>query len=70
MQISRGYALSILFLLAALVCIALAVLYYFAVIKVLVSDPTAHNHPTHAIVFLVAAVASLVAANFARPKPA
>jgi NADH:ubiquinone oxidoreductase subunit 2 (subunit N) len=65
-----GYTLSILFGLAAVVCVVLAVLYYFGVIQFMVSDPHAHNHPTHAIVLLVAAVACLVAANFARPKPA
>ena len=69
-QGSGSYALSILFVLAALVCAVLAVLYYFAVIQVLVSDPHAHNHPTHAIALVVAAVACLVAANFARPKTA
>jgi hypothetical protein len=69
-QRSGSYAVSILFVLAALVCVVLAVLYYFAVIQVLVSDPHARNHPTHAIALLVAAVACLVAANFARPKTA
>lgn len=69
-QGSGSYVLSILFVLGALVCAVLAVLYYFAIVQVLVSDPHAHNHPTHAIVLLVAAVACLVAANFARPKPA
>ena len=43
---------------------------FLAVIQVLVSDPHARNHPTHAIALLVAAVACLVAANFARPKTA
>lgn len=70
MQTTGSYALSILFVLAAVVCALLAVLYYFAVIQFMVSDPHAHNHPTHAIVLLVAAVACLVAANFVRPKAA
>ncbi len=68
MRNSSAYALSILLVLAALVCVVLAVLYYFAVLQILVSDPKAHNHPTHAIVFMVAAVACLIAANIARPK--
>jgi len=33
-----------------------------------VSDPNAPHHYTHAILFAVLAVASLIAANFVRPK--
>lgn len=46
----------------------LAVLYFFGVLQIAVSDPNAPHHVTHAILFGVLAVASFIAANFARPK--
>lgn len=56
------------FLVLGLLCVVLAVLYYFGVIQVFVSDPHATHHTTHAILFSVLAVACLIAFNFARPK--
>lgn len=56
------------FLLLAVVCAVLAVLYYMGVIQLFVSDPHAAHHTTHAILFGVLAVASLIAFNFTRPK--
>jgi hypothetical protein len=44
------------------------VLYAFGVLQIAVSDPHAAHHYTHLILFVVLAVASFVAANFARPK--
>jgi len=44
------------------------VLYAFGVLQIAVSDPHASHHYTHTILFVVLAVASFVAANFARPK--
>jgi hypothetical protein len=46
----------------------IAGLYYEGVLQIAVSDTTAAHHPTHAILFAVLAVASLIAANFAREK--
>jgi hypothetical protein len=45
-----------------------AVLYAFGVLQIAVSDSHASHHYTHAVLFVGLAVASLVAANFARPK--
>jgi hypothetical protein len=43
-------------------------LYYEGVLQIAVSDSHAAHHTTHAILFAVLAVASLIAANFAREK--
>ena len=50
------------------VFLIIAVLYAFGVLQIAVSDPHAAHHYTHMILFVVLAVASFVAANFARPK--
>jgi hypothetical protein len=52
----------------AVVFFIVAILYAFGVLQILVSDSHAAHHYTHAVLFIVLAVASLVAANFARPK--
>jgi len=52
----------------AVVFFIVAVLYAFGVLQILVSDSHASHHYTHAVLFIVLAVASLVAANFARTK--
>jgi hypothetical protein len=52
----------------AVVFLVVAVLYAFGVLQILVSDTHASHHYTHAVLFVGLAVASLVAANFARPK--
>ena len=56
------------FLALGIVCLALAVLYFFGVIQVFVTDPHATRHTTHAILFTVLAVACVIAFNFTRPK--
>jgi len=50
------------------VFLVMAALYAFGVLQIFVTDPNAPHHYTHAILFGVLAVASLIAANFARPK--
>jgi hypothetical protein len=52
----------------AVVFLVVAVLYAVGVLQILVSDTHAAHHYTHAVLFVGLAVASLVAANFARPK--
>jgi hypothetical protein len=52
----------------AVVFFVVAILYAFGVLQILVSDSHAAHHYTHAVLFIVLAVASIVAANFARPK--
>jgi len=52
----------------AVVFLVVAVLYALGVLQILVSDTHATHHYTHAVLFVGLAVASLVAANFARPK--
>ena len=50
------------------VFLIIGVLYAFGVLQIAVSDPHSAHHYTHLILFVVLAVASFVAANFARPK--
>jgi hypothetical protein len=64
----KGNSLAIALVILAVVFLVVAGLYYEGVLQILVSDPHAAHHPTHAILFTVLAVASLVAANFAREK--
>jgi uncharacterized membrane protein len=52
----------------AVVFLVVAGLYAVGVLQFMVSDPHASHHYTHAILFSVLAVASLIAANFARSK--
>jgi hypothetical protein len=60
--------LAVLFVVLAVVFLIVGVLYALGVLQIAVSDPNAPHHYTHAILFAVLAVASLVAANFTRPK--
>jgi hypothetical protein len=60
--------LAVLFGVLAVVFLIVGVLYALGVLQIAVSDPNAPHHYTHAILFAVLAVASLVAANFTRPK--
>jgi hypothetical protein len=60
--------LAALFVVLAIVFVILGVLYAFGVLQIAVTDPHAAHHYTHAILFAVLAVASLIAANFTRPK--
>ena len=66
----KGTPLAIGLVVLAVVFAIVGALYYEGVIQILVSDPNAKHHTTHAILFGVLAIASLVGANFARPKPA
>jgi hypothetical protein len=64
----KGNSLAIALVVLAVVFVIVAGLYYEGVLQILVTDPHAAHHTTHAILFIVLAVASLVAANFARTK--
>ena len=64
----RGTSLAAGLVVLAVVFLVVAVLYAFGVLQIFVSDTHASHHYTHAVLFVALAVASLVAANFARPK--
>ena len=64
----RGTSIAAGFVVLAVVFLIVAVLYAFGILQILVSDTHASHHYTHAVLFVALAVASLVAANFARPK--
>jgi hypothetical protein len=64
----RGTSLAAGLVVLAVVFLVVAVLYAVGVLQILVSDTHAAHHYTHAVLFVGLAVASLVAANFARPK--
>ena len=52
----------------AVIFLVVAGLYALGVLQFMVSDRHATHHYTHAILFFVLAVASLIGANFARSK--
>ena len=60
--------LAALFVVLAGVFVVVGVLYAFGVLQIAVSDTHLPHHYTHAILFAVLAVASLIAANFVRPR--
>ena len=64
----RGTSLAAALVVLAVLFLVVAVLYAVGILQVLVSDTHASHHYTHAVLFVALAVASLVAANFARPK--
>jgi hypothetical protein len=64
----KGNSLAIALVVLAVAFFVIAALYYEGVLQILVTDTHAAHHPTHAILFTVLALASLVAANFARAK--
>ena len=64
----RGNSLAGGLVVLAVVFLVVGALYAFGVLQILVSDTHATHHYTHAVLFVGLAVASLVAANFARPK--
>ena len=64
----RSAPLSIFFVVVAVACLVVGVLYAFGVLQIFVTDPHSPHHYTHLILFTVLAVASLVAANFTRPR--
>lgn len=63
---SSGLAIGLVIL--GIIFLIIGVLYAFGVLQIAVSDPHSPHHYTHLVLFLVLAVASFVAANFARPK--
>ncbi len=64
----KGTALAVLLVVLAVVFLVIAALYAVGMLQILVSDTHASHHYTHAVLFVALALASLVAANFARPK--
>jgi hypothetical protein len=68
--IPQSAPLAILLVVLAVVFAILAILYAMGTIQFLVSDPHSPHHYTHMILFGVLAVASLIAANFTRPRTA
>jgi hypothetical protein len=64
----KGNTLAAGLVVLAVIFLVVAVLYAFGILQILVSNPNASHHYTHAVLFVVLAAASLVAANFARPK--
>ena len=66
----KGNSLAAALVVLAVVFVIIGALYAVGILQILVSDPHATHHYTHAVLFAVLAVASLVAANFARQKKA
>lgn len=66
----KSTPLAIGLVVLAVVFLLLSGLYYEGVLQILVSDPHSKHHTSHAILFGVLAIASLIAANFARSKRA
>ena len=67
---SRSNGLAIGLVALGIIFLIIGILYEFGVLQIAVSDTHASHHTTHLILFVVLAVASFVAANFARPKAA
>jgi accessory gene regulator protein AgrB len=65
----KSSSLSIGLVILGIVFVIIAVLYAFGVLQLFASTSSG-PHYKHAILFAVLAVASFVAANFARPKTA
>ena len=66
---TRSNSLAVALGVLGAVFIVVAALYALGVLQILTSEPSG-PHYKHAILFVVLAVASFVAANFARPKTA
>jgi len=64
----KGTPLAIALVVLALIFLVVGGLYAVGALQILVIDSHASHHYTHAVLFIGLAVASLVAANFARPK--
>jgi hypothetical protein len=64
----KGNSLAVGLVVLAVLFFIVAILYALGMLQILVSDSHASHHYTHAVLFIVLAVASIVAANFARPK--
>lgn len=65
---SSGLAVGLVVL--GIIFLVIGVLYAFGVLQIAVSDPHSPHHYSHLVLFTVLAIASFVAANFARPKAA
>ena len=63
----KSTPLAIGFVVFAIVFLVIAALYLFGVLQLFASTSSG-PHEKHAILFAVLAVASLIAANFIRPK--
>lgn len=66
----RSSSLAIGLAVLGVLFLVVGVLYLFGVLQIAVTDPHASHHTTHFILFTVLAIASFIAANFARPKTA
>ncbi|TMD15370.1 MAG: hypothetical protein E6I27_05335 [Chloroflexi bacterium] len=66
---TRSQSVSVALGALGVVFIVVAALYALGVLQILTSS-TSGPHYKHAVLFVVLAVASFVAANFARPKTA
>ena len=64
----RSNALSVGLVVVAVICFVVAVLYGLGILQIAVSDPSSRHHYTHMILFIVLGFASLIGANFTRPK--
>jgi hypothetical protein len=64
----KGNSLSVALVVLAIVFFVVGGLYAAGVLQFMVSDPHATHHYTHAILFVVLGLASLIGANFARTK--
>ncbi len=64
----KSNSLALGLVIVAVAFFVIGVLYYLGVLQIAVSDTHAAHHTTHAILFSVLAIASLIAANFAREK--
>jgi hypothetical protein len=62
--------LSIGLVVLAVVFAVVAILYAMGVVQFLVTDTSSPHHYTHALLFGVLALASLIGANFTRPRTA
>jgi hypothetical protein len=66
----KSTSLAIGLAVLGVVFLVIGFLYLFGVLQILVTDPHATHHTSHFILFTVLAIASFIAANFARPKTA
>jgi len=64
----KSNRLALALLILGIIFLIVGVLYGLGVLQFAVSDPHAAHHYTHLILFTVLALASFVAANFARIK--
>ena len=64
----KSNTLAIGFVVIAIVCFLIGILYAFGVLQIFVTDSHSPHHYTHLILFTVLGVASLIAANFTREK--